>query len=54
MAECSRCGANTDIHLIGIPICLRCDEIVELMAADLNSKNATPELFLVKIQSATA
>jgi hypothetical protein len=34
MAECSRCGANTDLHLIGIPICLRCDEIVELMAAD--------------------
>jgi hypothetical protein len=52
LAQCTRCGAQTDLYLIGIAICALCDELIRQLAADLNSKRATPELFVVKKKEA--
>jgi hypothetical protein len=54
MAECSRCGDETDLYLLGIAICPQCDELLKQLAVDLTSKQATPELFLVKNRKASA
>jgi hypothetical protein len=55
MLQCSRCGGETNLCLAGIPICVRCDELIEQMAADLISqKSATPKPFLLKKQGTTA
>jgi hypothetical protein len=55
MSQCSRCGVETNLYLAGIPICLRCDELVEKMAVDLMSqKSVTPKPLLLKKPGTTA
>jgi hypothetical protein len=29
MAVCSRCGANTELHVNGVPVCLECSDAGE-------------------------
>ena len=54
MAQCSRCGVETKLYLVGIAICPHCDDLLQQLATNLNSGNPTPELFLVKKEGATA
>ena len=38
VAQCSRCGVETDLYLVGIPICPRCDDVLQQLATNLNSR----------------
>jgi hypothetical protein len=33
MADCKRCGAETQLHSHGIPICVACSEALEVKTA---------------------
>jgi hypothetical protein len=52
MAQCSRCGADTELHFFGKPICLRYDS--QEQPTDLNPKGAASGTVPAKKREASA